>query len=220
MRVPELGACGGDAAAVPEREPPAWFGRYPHLWAVGRQGDRASDDAGHLPGAGLSVRKAAWKQVTAGGFVPMLVGRQGHTASSAEDTELCLALRLAGWRLRYDPRLRLQHFLPAERLTWDYARRVSRGWGLASASLVHYLAAGGMRGRGGRLRHSWTWWLASTAGRLMVVGLLAQGWRSEGSAMVLRLEVLRGRVRGLLAQRRVWTANGRRVREAPWRRPC
>jgi hypothetical protein len=48
------------------------------------------------------------------------------------------ALRLAGWRLWYKPRLRMQHFLPESRLQWDYLRQVSRGFGAATAGIDAY----------------------------------------------------------------------------------
>jgi glycosyltransferase involved in cell wall biosynthesis len=213
---PAVGACGGDAEAVPEGDPPAWFTKHADLWAIGPQGDAVTrDDAGYLRGAGLALRKSAWEELTAAGFEPMLVGRRGLAMTSGEDTEVCLALRLAGWRLRYDPRLRLRHFLPATRLTWDYARRGSFGWGHGSAWLDHYQLADGRPG----LRQSWTWQLVSTGWRLGLVGLLALGQPREGSSIVLRREVLRGQLAGLLAQRRSWGANRRRVRDAAWRRP-
>jgi hypothetical protein len=33
-----------------------------------------------------------------------------------------MTLRLGGWKLRIDPRLRLQHFMPSNRLQWMYLR--------------------------------------------------------------------------------------------------
>ena len=218
-RRPGVAACGGDAEAVPEREPPEWFARYPHLWAVGRQGHVATDDASHLRGAGLSVRKTAWEQLAAAGFVAMLIGRQGRAMNAGDDTELCVALRLAGWRLHYDPRLRLRHFIPAERLTWQYARRVSRGWGMASAPIDHYVTA--LQSKAGRtpVHRSWTWRVADVVARLAAAWPLALAKPHEGSAAVLRLEMLCGRLRGLLEQRGEWRANTRRLRDAAWRRP-
>ena len=40
--------------------------------------------------------------------------------------ELTRALRLSGWKLRIDQRLRLQHFMPSNRLQWTYLRRLQR----------------------------------------------------------------------------------------------
>jgi hypothetical protein len=54
---------------------------------------------GYLWGAGLTIRKAAWQQLQAAGFTPMLLGRQGTMLSTGEDSEICYTLRLASWRL-------------------------------------------------------------------------------------------------------------------------
>src|SRR5207247_2261272 len=80
------------------------------------------------------------------------------------DAELCYGLRLAGWRLWYEPKLKLKHFLPATRLQWNYLRRVSRGFGAATASLDYYEYAareGGQR-KIGRFRRSWSWQTLAT----------------------------------------------------------
>ncbi|HEY3914591.1 MAG TPA: hypothetical protein VGN61_08910, partial [Verrucomicrobiae bacterium] len=38
----------------------------------------------------------------------------------------------------YEPRLRLQHYMPAGRLKWEYLRRLRRGFGAASVTLDAY----------------------------------------------------------------------------------
>lgn len=215
---PEIDACGGDSEACPEGEPPSWFGRFASYWAVGRQGETAHDDAGHLWGAGLSVRTSAWRALRGGGFTLSLAGRRGTSLVSGEDVELCAALRLSGRRIRYDPRLRLRHFVPRTRLTWSYARGLCRGWGVASASLDPYLMAAGPGGLHGRLLRLWTWRALAVVTRLFGQCLVTAMRPGEGSAAVLRLETLRGRLSGLLAERRAWRANMRRVREAAWLR--
>ena len=65
------------------------------------------------------MRAAAWRRVLAAGFASLLVQRPG-LRSSGEDVEMCHALALAGYRIWFDERLRFQHFIPAERLTWPY----------------------------------------------------------------------------------------------------
>ncbi|MCM8776282.1 MAG: hypothetical protein NC930_08060, partial [Candidatus Omnitrophica bacterium] len=64
---------------------------------------------------------------------------------AGEDAEICYLLRLAGYRLWYDDRLKLKHFIPGERLTWDYLRALWRGFGEAGVYLDPYkfLLAGG-----------------------------------------------------------------------------
>jgi hypothetical protein len=51
----------------------------------------------------------------------------GKKLSGCGDLELTRAIRLSGWRLDREPRLRMHHFLPAHRLDWAYLRRLARG---------------------------------------------------------------------------------------------
>src|SRR5205807_2205897 len=116
------------------------FQTFNEKYAVGpRQGKPG--DVPLLCGAGLTVRKSALLELEKNGFQTRLVGRQGTALMSNEDSELCLALSLAGWRLWYEPRLRFRHFVPASRLEWSYLRRLVRGTGLSSPGLDPYFCA-------------------------------------------------------------------------------
>ena len=138
----DIGACGGWITAACEITPPPWFERYAKEYAVGQQAAKSGDvtsTRGFLWGAGLTIRKSAWQQLLDAGFCPVLSGRKGAILSAGEDTEICLALRLAGWRLWYDERLKLEHYLPAHRLEWPYLRRLHRGFGASFVVLDAYL---------------------------------------------------------------------------------
>jgi glycosyltransferase involved in cell wall biosynthesis len=133
---PEVGAIGGISFPVFEVDPPGWFEDVAGGYAVGPQatGEYHSPRIieGTLWGAGLTIRRSAWMKLLANGFRPMLIGRQGHKLGSGDDDEICWALRLAGWTLLYDPRLKLCHYIPASRLTWSYVHNLYRGFGEAS----------------------------------------------------------------------------------------
>ena len=138
---PRVGACGGRTEAVTEMAPPPWFTDYAAWYAVGRQGESTGDITwrrGRLWGAGLTLRKQAWKDLVENGFSATLSGRSGKQMSAGEDTEICYALRLAGWRLWYAEDLMLRHFIPAGRLTVDYLTRLRCGFGRQSIGIDPY----------------------------------------------------------------------------------
>jgi hypothetical protein len=140
----EIGACGGLSEAVCEVNPASWFEDHKASYAIGPNGLRQGDitnTQGWLWGAGLSIRKCAWQQLVSKGFSPLLIGRHRKKLGAGEDSELCLALRLAGWRLWYDSRLRFQHFLPAQRLKWTYLRKLHRGFGASTVGHDPYFLA-------------------------------------------------------------------------------
>ena len=139
-----------------------------------------------------------------------MVGRQGSCLSAGEDTELCLALRLAGWTLRYDPRLRLIHHLPADRLNWPYLRALQRGFGSASIQLAPYHALLGSRG-------TWLsgkWGYGYLAVLLKLLRYLPWFWKArwenhEGIHQILAAEWTRAQLIELQRSRRQY---GRRLR--------
>lgn len=137
----DVGACGGTLEAECEVSPPTWFSNCTEYYAVGRQSQCAGDitwTRGYLWGAGLTVRKSAWVALTARGFCFRLNDRAGLGLTSGGDAELCLALRLAGWRLWYEPTLTMRHFIPARRMGWKYAKGMARGFGAAAPVLNAY----------------------------------------------------------------------------------
>lgn len=222
---PEVGACGGQIEAVCEVPPPRWFDRYKGCYAIGAQGNQAGDitgDRGYLWGAGLTVRKSAILRLLSGGFQFLMMGREGTTLTAGEDAELCCALRLAGWRLWYEPRLRMRHYVPATRLKWDYLRSLMRGFGASSAGLDGYLDLLDRKPIPimGTVRWSWLWsaFVASARlGGLMIGHPVALFRRSEGCPTTLRAEWQLGRIQELLKLRNTYHQALRRIQEAAWR---
>jgi hypothetical protein len=220
---PEVGACGGHIEAVYEEEPPPWLSHFIRRYAVGDQGITGdiTDTRGWLWGAGMTIRKSAWQAMVNRGFRTLVDGRKGSRLSSGEDVEMCSALRLSGWRIRYDARLRMQHFIPSRRLTWSYLRGLYGGFGADDAALVPYRYA--LEGRRQGLRHTlkriWYLQVAISLARVLSHGykLLPQVRSSrEGDESVLQLERELGRLSEFLRQRRTYQARLRALSSGTW----
>ena len=215
----EVGACGGQVEAQCEVAQPRWFERFQNYYAVGQQAEQegdVTDTRGYLWGAGLCLRKEAFERVVENGFSFLLSDRKGESLSSGGDAELCYALKLTGWRLWYEPRLRLRHFLTAPRLQWNHLRRISRGFGAATAGIDSYEMA--FKEEPGkvveRLRRTWGWQTLATVWHLArqpVRVLRAALASAEGDASVLQIENLWGRLLELLRHRRSYGSNLRRI---------
>lgn len=220
-----IGACGGVSLAVPETEPPTWFEQVQSKYAIGPQGDVAGDitwSRGFLWGAGLTVRKSAWEGLVSRGFRHLLVGREGGSLGTGEDEELCLALRLAGWRLRFEPRLQLSHFIPSHRLRWHWLRRRMRGFGAGSVGLDPYRHAqsGHLDRFEGRTGSIWLWSTAAVIRKLsrFRAKLPSSWWTAlEGDMDVLAIEMLNGRLLELLRRRKSYDFSIQHIRNASWR---
>ncbi len=145
----EIGALGGEITAAFEVTPPGYFRELQAGFAVGPQGNASGDITNykpHLAGAGIVLRKSAYEELTHRNFQFLLSGRKKNQLNSGEDTELCLALVLLGYRIWYDSRLRLTHFMPVARLSRRYMFRLARGLEASSPVLSCYEAV--IRGSG------------------------------------------------------------------------
>lgn len=202
---PDVAACGGRSEAVFEVEPPLWFDRFAYCYAVGAQRQVNTDILGVgqcLWGAGFSVRRSALTDLEKHGFKHMLSGRKGRSLSSGEDTELSLALKLRGWRLLYDERLKLQHYMPASRLRWVYLRQLNYSFGLSSPLLDLYVYSEYLRSSNNSIiKVTWLYQVLAVVKDLMLHPfelLKAIFLESEGDSTILQIEYKLGRLAALL----------------------
>ena len=221
----EVGACGGQITAVYENEPPAWFDSCSSPgYAIGKQAKQSGDvtwTRGYLWGAGLSIRKTALMELIKQDYVSLLTDRKGKSLSSGGDLELCFALRLAGWRLWYDERLRLQHYMPTSRLQWEYLRRLNRADGASSVGFdpYHLLLVSPPQSQLSRLSRSWLgrvfWQLVEIAqeGKTLFNYVFAP---AEGNPSILRIDRKVGRLIALLSQYRTYDKCAVQLRNAKW----
>ena len=171
-RIPQIGVLGGEITAAFEEPPPNWFFRMQSAFAVEPQGKESGDITDyklHLAGAGMAIRKSAYEQLERRKFQFVLSDRRQKELTSGGDTELCMALVLLGYRVWYDSRLRLVHFMPKARLSRIHMLQVVRGAEASFPVIACYEAAiyqyGGSPWRSyilGICKHCW-WALKSTA---------------------------------------------------------
>lgn len=238
---PEVGACGGHNIPVFGGEKPWWFDEFSSKsYAVGTQGPEEGGDItwsrARLLGAGLTIRKLAWQQLVDKGFRSLLVGCKGKALNRGEDTELCFALVLSGWHLWYEPNLKLQHFLTADRLHWHYLRKLRRGGGRATLGFDPYRFALESCDRKQGLSF---WWKINRSSAQQsqkniwrqqflaaIKDLLYNPWTliqsfirpMEGNTNALKTETRIGRLVELFRERDTYDLNVQQVRKAAWRR--
>ena len=105
-----VGAAGGPVRRD-HPDGPLWSAGGHLNWITGTVVQNTSEataavsrDVTFLPGAALAVAPRAWRDV--GGFDPVFFLYH-------EDLDLCLRLRRAGWRLRFEPRMEAVHHVGA-----------------------------------------------------------------------------------------------------------
>ena len=125
---------GGIGEPMFEAPPPTWF--HDHLGSFA-MGDQAKDALGQVVkvkrvyGAGMLILRQALDRIHALNFKSQLTGRKGKSLSSGEDTELCDAFRMAGYKVYCDRNLTFKHVMPANRLKWSYLVELYKALGTA-----------------------------------------------------------------------------------------
>lgn len=237
---PEVAACGSHNIPAFEGERPWWFDLSAKSYAVGTQGPDSGGDItcsrGRLIGAGLTIRKTAWQQLLENGFKSLLVGCKGKSLNRGEDTELCFALVLAGWKLWYEPRMTLQHHLTADRLHWKHLRKLRRCGGQATLGFDPYRLA--LDNFFKEHKISFWWKCAKPVNEksyhqiwrqqmiLAIKDLLqhpktllqALIWPMEGNTKALNIETKIGRLLELIKERDTYSLKIQNVQQATWKK--
>jgi glycosyltransferase involved in cell wall biosynthesis len=141
VRHADVGLCGGRGIPAFETTAPDWFETFQNAYAVGPQWTSSgymTDEINRLYGAGMTLRRSAWHALESNGFSYHLTGRKGKSLSSGEDSELSVALQLAGYRLWYEPSLTFFHYMPAVRLNYAYLKNLFRAFGRADVVITVY----------------------------------------------------------------------------------
>jgi glycosyltransferase involved in cell wall biosynthesis len=133
---PQLGAIGGRIDPVWEGgSPPLWMNEFFGLLALRDLGEKRITEALGSPpvyppcspvGAGMAVRRealATWIEAASTGLSAS--DRTGSSLTSGGDNDIVLHILRAGWKVGYEPKLRMQHIIPENRLDPSYLGRLA-----------------------------------------------------------------------------------------------
>lgn len=221
----KIGVLGGESKAVSDVKFPGWFHEFCQNYSTGTQSEqrgKISTASGAIWGAGMVIRKKALDDLFSNGFTPFLSDRKKKSLTSGGDIELCYALRLAGWEIWYEPSLILEHFIPEYRLSWNYLRRLNRGFGAQKVSLDPYLKAFDRFSDSEfeSKENNWQYQAIMTIKKLRGYGfkkLIRFNQPNEGDADILRIEKTIGRLTEILKIRKEYGKRISAVRDARWR---
>jgi glycosyltransferase involved in cell wall biosynthesis len=130
-----IGILGGKGTAVSSVEIPNWFESVQGYYAVGPQMPKSGRVIGVrnvVYGAGMVIRTNVMIDLFKRGFSFQSLGRTKDSLSAGEDSELCLAVQIMGWKIMYEETLQFKHFITARRLTKEYFSRMKNGMGKSS----------------------------------------------------------------------------------------
>ncbi len=150
----DAGIAAGQSAGYFEVPKPFWFDSFAQSYVV----EKVLPASGYLPpcreylaGAGMVVRRDLINDMKAVEFKSILTDRIGTNLMSGGDYELCLVAQYLGYRIYYDERLTFVHFMPKDRLTWNYFIRMT-SQGQAIPDLIHDLYRAGHKAEISKIR--------------------------------------------------------------------
>jgi len=116
---------------------PEWFDLVKECFAII---DKPSFDreCNFVVGAGMAIRKKIAEAIFNEKF--QFIGRKGNLLLSGEDNEICEKTIKLGYKVYQLRNLKFTHYLPPNRLTWDYVIRlyIGFGYGDMQRSLLTY----------------------------------------------------------------------------------
>ncbi|YAF94777.1 MAG: hormogonium polysaccharide biosynthesis glycosyltransferase HpsE [Nodularia sp. CChRGM 3473] len=129
---PQAGAWSGQIHGEYEVKPPQNFKKIQSFLAIREYGSPTHlfdpDNLRLPPGAGLVVRKQAWREAVP--VTPVLHGKLPGLFVQGDDYESLLYIHKAGWKILYNPAMHIYHQIPHWRLEKNYLLTLARGCGL------------------------------------------------------------------------------------------
>jgi glycosyltransferase involved in cell wall biosynthesis len=139
---PDIGLIGGLGVASSDIPLPDWFSAFHNLYAVGKPVEYAGvlkNGVGYVYGAGMALRKAAWKKLLNFGFRSVAVDRRGNQLTSGHDVEMSHALRLIGYKVVFSDVMIFSHVIAKRRLEEEYLVSLMRGSSASFVSFVYFI---------------------------------------------------------------------------------
>jgi glycosyltransferase involved in cell wall biosynthesis len=136
-----IGAGGGRNLPVTNADAyPEWFEQYKDKYGMSATMPESGDVSFRtfVLGAGLVTKRSLFLAAFDDKFPSLLNGRDGSKLSTGDDFEYCKRLLLWGYKLYYDEKMILHHFVPKERLTVEYRDRLMEGILQAGVILHEY----------------------------------------------------------------------------------
>lgn len=214
---PKLAVCGSLLRPVFQTPAPPWFARFQIYYAI-VTAEHASQPRPAVCAAGMGVRVSAWRSLIDRGFRGHLSGRVGEQLLSGCDSELCYALKLAGWQVTIADSLKIEHYMPSDRLAWAYLRRIVTGGAYAGPALDGYFFAWQ---KPNIIKEHWLWAAASAFKTLLRHNpgkvLTSRFLMAENDDEVIQIDMTLARLRGILALRQQYANYRREIRASAWR---
>jgi glycosyltransferase involved in cell wall biosynthesis len=138
---PNLGIVGVKTTLVANYPIPTWFSQHQEAFACSdlyKQNWADITNQGLVFGAGMTLRKQIYTDLTNKNWEAQLTGRIGKIQAAGDDSEICLAARLLDYKIYYTNLLTLGHAIQENRLNASNLASMYQGFGVADVGLHAY----------------------------------------------------------------------------------
>ncbi|MBS1596763.1 MAG: glycosyltransferase family 2 protein [Bacteroidetes bacterium] len=125
------GVLGGWSEGVYETTEPPWFSKVSTAYAVGGSMKELYDFPEYVWGAGMALRTKLAVNIFTNQF--QTKDRAGDLLTAGGDKEICDYAKAYGYTVKKTMRLKFQHYITKERLSWKYCLKLFQGFGYSSA---------------------------------------------------------------------------------------
>jgi glycosyltransferase involved in cell wall biosynthesis len=153
---PAVGILGVKTVLKANYPLPSWFQKHGHSYALGDLYQSAwANITNHalVYGAGMCVRTQVYESLNAAGWKSIIQGRTGTDQTSGDDSEICLAARLAGYQIYYSNAISIDHCIAQNRISEQKLFDLTRAFGQADVNLLPYNLA--WKTQSNALRKKW-----------------------------------------------------------------
>lgn len=201
-----IAAVGGLGTIVTDEKVcvPEWIEKFKKSYGAGPQGPADGDttfNKGCLYTAGAIIDRVWLNKLYSLGFQSSLKGRDGKSLVAGEDTELTYALKLIGGKLYYSSLMQFEHFMPPNRLTWSYLKRLWRSFGYSDFLISPYRAATK------KLKKKHAWRMVGEQALLAMRYRIISMFADEGNVNILKYNKAVGALHAARKDRQVFMNN-------------
>ena len=198
------GLVGGQTKLASDVNPPKWFGKYTEMYAIGKHAEEScdiTDSKEYLWNSALVARKKAIEDsVKANPFFENYENEKGNLQLSY-DLDLSARVKLSGWRILYEERLKSGRYVSVNQFKWEYLRKLYYSKGSEEAFESAY--PGIFIDKGNNKKS----WMHNANRTLLELNkypfrkLFSKENEYRNDTEVLEIEKLRGRLKGVIKYR-------------------
>jgi len=198
---------GGQTEFASNVKPPNWFNIYKTFYAIGAPAKESGDitfENNYLWKAALVMRKSALNQIKKKNVGLDFTYQTSKINSFPYDVDLATIIKLSGWKIFYEERLRSDKFVPVKFFNWKYLREIHNitgGLEIRKTAYSNFLSG---NYQNGNREASWIYSANKTLGQINKYPLrkiFSGKNKYKNDNEVLEIERLKGKFKELISSK-------------------